>query len=162
MREVLSNICERLQQESGKGKFKWGKAEHRRRSEYLRRVLADKSFEGSLRYAVFHQTTDYDKATIQAIVRAIHEQSAEQPYGAIVYVDGLSRTKEREYKREIRKLGVRVHKVRGVARDENSAPTRLADAIASFVGDVLEGTSDELQTLFAEATHAGMLSEISL
>ncbi len=115
-----------------------------------------------MRYAVFHQTTDYDKATIQAIVRAIHEQSADHSYSAIVYVDGLSRTKEREYKREIRKLGVLVHKVRGVARDENNALTRLADAIAGFVRDVLEGAGDELQTLFAEAIRTGMLSEIAL
>ncbi|GAB4418797.1 MAG: hypothetical protein Kow00106_14910 [Anaerolineae bacterium] len=159
--DTLSSTCEQLEQESGKGKFKWGKAEYRRRNEYLRRVFAQKSFKGGLGYAVFHQTTDYDRATIQAIVKALQDQSAGQPYRAIVYVDGLSRTKEREYMREFRKRGVPVYKVRGIARDENSAPTRLADAIAGFVRDILEGAGDDLQTLFAEAIRAGMLSEIS-
>jgi len=158
--EALSSACEQFEQESGKGKFKWGKAEYRRRNEYLRRVFACKSFEGYLRYAVFHQTTDYDRVTVQAIGRALLDQSAGQPYRAIVHVDGLSRTKEREYTREFRKRGVRVHKVRGVAKDENNALTRLADAIAGFVRDVLEGAGDELQTMFTEARRAGMLSEI--
>ncbi len=158
--EVLSSTCEQFERESGKGKFKWGKAEYRRRNEYLRRVFAHKSFEGCLRYAVFQQTTDYDRATIQAIARVLRDQSAGQPYCAIVHVDGLSKTKEREYTRELRKLGVRVRKVRGVAKDENNALTRLADAIAGFVRDVLEGAGGELQTLFAEASRAGMLSEI--
>ena len=158
----LSSTCERLERESGKGKFKWGKAEYRRRNEYLRRVFAHKSFKGSLRYAVFYQTTDYDRATIQAIVAALQDQSASRFHRTTVYVDGLSKAKQREYMQEFRKLGVRVYKVRGVAKDENSAPTRLADAIAGFVRDVLESTGDELQTLFAEAIRAGMLSEIAV
>ncbi len=160
--DPLLSYCEQLEEDSGKGKFKWGKAEHRRRSEYLRRVFADSRFENSLRYVVSHETTDYDKTTIKAITETIHRHKFAQSYTASVYVDGLSKTKQREYSQELRKLGVRVRKVRGVTKDENNALTRLADAIAGFVRDALEGQSDELQSLYREAIRKGILIEVAL
>lgn len=161
-KDALLSHCERLEQDTEKGKFKWGKAEHSRRSEYLRKVFADRCFENSLRYAVFCETTDYDNATIRAIAATVRGYKRSQSYTTYVYVDGLSKTKRREYSQELRTLGVRVRKVRGIAKDENNALTRLADAIAGFVRDVLEGKSDDLQSLYLEALRKGVLIEIAL
>ncbi len=161
-KDALLSYCEKLEQDSEKGKFKWGKAEHRRRSEYLRRVFADKRFENTLRYAVSYETTDYDRITIKAIAETIHRHERSQSYSAFVYVDGLGKTKQREYSRGLRGLGIRVRKVRGIAKDENNALTRLADAIAGFVRDVLEGESDELRLLYLEALRRGMMIEVEL
>ncbi len=161
-KDALLSHCEQLEQDTEKGKFKWGKAEHSRRSEYLRRVFADSRFENSLRYAVCYKTTDYDNTTIRAIAETVHGYKTSQPYTTFVYVDGLSKTKQREYSQGLRTLGVRVRKVRGIAKDENNALTRLADAIAGFVRDVLEGKSDTLQFLYLEAIRKGVLIEIAL
>jgi len=159
---TLSSYCEQLEQDSGKGKFKWGKAEHRRRSDYLRRVLADSRFENSLRYAVSYGTTDYDGTTIRAIAETIQQYKRSQSYTATVYVDGLSKTKQREYSQGLRNLGIRVRKVRGVTKDENNALTRLADTVAGFVRDALESRSDELQSLYREAIRKQVLIEVTL
>ncbi len=159
-RDELLGACEQLEQDTKKGKFKWGKAEHSRRIEYLHRIFAEGRLKGSLRYSVFHQTTDYDMATIVAIAKAVHSGKPKTPYTTLIYVDGLSKTKRHEYSRELRKLGIPTRKVQGVAKDENNALTRLADAIAGFVRDVLDGAEGDLQDLYAEAKRKGALIEV--
>lgn len=72
-------------------------------------------------------------ATAQAIL-----QRAKQPYRATVIVDGLGETGVDRFARGLRSLHVAVHKVRSI-KDESSALIRLADALAGFVRDYLEG-----------------------
>ena len=159
-RDDLLNLCEQLEQESGKGKFKWGKAEYKYRLEYLRRVFANNHFKENLRYSIFSRTTDYDSATINGIAKAILWRKPAQKYTTMIYVDGLSKLKRNEYGSRLRKLGIPTHKVQGVKKDENNALTRLADAVAGFVRDVLDGEDGETQKLFKAAKRNNMLVEV--
>lgn len=159
-RDELFTVCEQLEQVSKKGKFKWGKAQHSRRVDYLRRIFADPRFKGNLRYSVFQKPTNYDVATIMAIAKAVQWKKPAEGYTALVWVDGLSKTKRHEYGSELRKLGVPTRKVQGVAKDENNSLTRLADTIAGFVRDVLDGDWGEIRQLFDEARRREILIEV--
>jgi hypothetical protein len=159
-REKLLDLCEQLERVSGKQKDKWGKAKHDRRMRYLRHIFADDRFREVLRYSVFRQTPDYDTATIDAIAAAVRWSKPGRNYTSLIYVDALSKTKRQEYGVRLRRLGLRVRQIRGIARDESNALTRLADAVAGFVRDALEGKSEEITSLFRRAKREGVLIEI--
>ena len=140
-RDTLLRLCEQLEKVSGKQKDKWGAAKHERRMRYLGHVFADDRFKGILRYTVFRQTRNYDAATGSAIARAVRDTRPIGNYKTLIYVDGLSKTKRHEYAVNLRHLGLSVRQVRGIARDESNSLIRLADALAGFVRDALEGES---------------------
>jgi hypothetical protein len=158
--DTLVAVCEQSEQRSGKGKFKWGKAEHTRRIAYLRHIFVDPRFAGNLRYALFREPVDQHSATIESIARAILWNKPTDRYTTIVYVDGLSKKKRHWYGSTLRKLGMPTNKVQGVAKDENSPLTRLADAIAGFVKDAEEERKGEIHNLFKEVTQARILKEV--
>lgn len=76
------------------------------------------------------------------------------------FVSVLSKTKRQKYGSESRKLGVPTRKVQGVNKDENNALIRLADAIAGFIRDVMEGDRGEICQLHKEASKNGWLIEV--
>lgn len=159
-KDKLLQLCERIEKESGKGKFKWGKAQHKLRLKYLQRIFTNKLFKGILRYSTFHDTKDYDSATIKGIAKAVQYKEPKYKYTTLIYVDGLSKVKRHEYGSRLRRLGISTDKVQGVTKDENNSLTRLADAIAGFVRDVLDREDADAQKLFREATRAGVLIKV--
>lgn len=158
-RDELLTLCEEIEVESGKGKFKWGKAEHNRRMDYLKRIFSTKTFKEKLRFAVYKEQVNYDMATIMGIAKAVHFKESKE-YTTLVYVDGLSKNKRQEYGSELRKLGVPTRKVQGVTKDGNNSLTRLADAIAGFVRDVLDKEGEDMENLFKEAIKEKSLIEV--
>lgn len=158
-RDELLDLCEKIEEESSKHKDKWGRAKYIRRINYISRVFSNKLFKGKLRYSIYHEQPSYDLATIIGIAKAVHFKEPEE-YTTLVYVDGLSKNKRQEYGSELRKLGVPTRKVQGVTKDENNALIRLADAVAGFVRDVIDGEKGEIQELFKNATQNGFLIEI--
>lgn len=159
-RDSVSQICEQLEQISGKQKDKWGAAKHDRRMRYLRFIFADDRLKNCLRYAVSRGVSDFDTATIAATAEAIKWQSLTEKFTTVIYVDGLTKTKRQEYGARLRRQGIPVRKIMGVARDETSPLTRLADAIAGFVRDALDDRSEEIKHLFQKARKDGMLIEV--
>lgn len=157
-KNLLLELCEKIEIDSGKGKFKWGKAEHVRRLTYLRRIFQDKLFKQSLRYSVFKNTKDYDNATIKGIANAVLFSKLKN-YTASIYIDGLRKTKRQKYGSQLRKLGIYTKKVQGIANDENNSLTRLADSIAGFIRDVLDG-DNEMEELFNKAIQEGWIVEV--
>lgn len=158
-RDELLTLCEKIEEESSKHKDKWGRAKYARRIDYIGRVLSNKLFKGKLRYSIYHEQPSYDLATITGIAKAVHFKEPDE-YTTIVYIDGLSKNKRQEYGSELRKLGIPTRKVQGVNKDENNALIRLADAVAGFVRDVIDGEKGEIQKLFNEAIKNGCLVEI--
>ena len=158
-RDELLTLCEEIEEKSGKQKDKWGKAKHKRRLDYIKQIFSNKIFKEKLRYSVYHEQPTYDLATITAIAKAVHFKEPDE-YTTLIYVDGLSKNKRQEYGSELRKLGVSTRKVQGVNKDENNALIRLADAVAGFVRDVLDGEKGEIQDLFKKAVKNGSLVEI--
>lgn len=159
-RDELLKVCEQLEQVSSKYKDKWGEAGHEQRMRYLKHIFADDRFKGCLRYELFRQTVDYDSATVRGIVSAVRWEKQTGRYTTIIYIDGLRKTKRHEYGAKLRYFGLPVRKVQGVARDESNALIRLADAIAGFVLDSVDGTSEEIKKLFQKAKREGMLIEV--
>lgn len=63
-RDELLTLCEEIEQKSGKGKFKWGKAERKLRLEFIKQIFFNKNFRGKLRYSIYRDQTSYDLATL--------------------------------------------------------------------------------------------------
>ena len=159
-RDELERLCEQYETISKKGKFKWGKANRIARLRYLKLIFADDRFKDALRYVVFGDVKkQFDETTVRAIARAVLWSSPKFPYAALVYVDGLSREKRHSYSAKLRNLGVSVYQVRGVARDESSPLTRLADALAGFVRDAETGDA-EAQAMLKRAKQDQEIIEV--
>jgi hypothetical protein len=66
-------------------------------------------------------------------------QRTEGSFSATVLVDGLSnQTEVRHFTHILRSLRITIRKVRGM-KDESNSLIRLADALAGFVRDFIEG-----------------------
>jgi len=156
-RDAVIAELEHIEQASKKGLVKWHKASFDRKLVYLNAILSNPSFKGRIFFSHYSQTTSYVELTVYSTAKAILER-AKDDYKATVVVDGLRRNEVAHFARELRKLHIRVKKVRGV-RDESNALIRLADAIAGFVRDALEG---ELyaQKPYQEAKDKGILKEV--
>ncbi len=155
----LLKWCEDREQDTGKGKLKWGTAKEDLRLKYLHVIFSDRRFHQALRYVINRKPVHPDVATIESIARAI-EWQAPPDYEALIYVDALAKTKCREYTMKLRQRGIKQKKVRGVRKDENNALVRLADAVAGFVRDIEEGRVGRAKILFEKAKQAGFLIEV--
>lgn len=151
----LSQKRERLQ-----SRVLWGAAKHDRRMRYISHIFADDRFKGLLRYEVFKNTKDYDTSTITAIVSSVKWHMPSAKFTTMVYIDGLSKTKRFEYGARLRHLGLSVRRIKSIRRDETNSLTRLADSIAGFVRDAIDGKSEEIKELFTRAKQKGMLVEV--
>lgn len=159
-RDDLLKLCEQIENISGKHKDKWGAAKHERRMRYLRHILADDRFNGKLRYSLFRNTREYDTSTVDAIAKAVLWHNLSESYTSLIYVDGLSKTKRHQYAVALRRYGVPIRKIMGVARDESNALTRLADCLAGFVGDAIKGHSKEIKDLYEKAKRQAVIVEV--
>jgi len=160
-KDDLLDFCELCEMESRKKGTKWRKAGYMERLDYLQRIFSDSRLKGNIRYSVFRETKDYDLSTVLAIVKAINWQEAMQGYTAAIYVDGLTKSKRCEYSQRLHKYGIYTHKVQGVMRDENNSLVRLADSVAGFVRDVLDGDRGEAKRLFDQVIKSEVLVEVS-
>ena len=82
------------------------------------------------------------------------------PVKWVLDMNGLSKTKRRQYAVGLRRFGVPIRKVMGVAKDESNALTRLADSIAGFVGDALQGRFKEIKQMYERAKREKILIEV--
>jgi hypothetical protein len=151
-------VCEAIEQATGKGRVKWIKTRYDRRLAYIRRILQEPIFQSRLNFAIYQDTRDYLPLTVQTIARAILAH-AQEPYKATVLIDGLPHSQQREVGRRLRHLGVRTRKVRGVRKDESDALIRLADALCGFVRAAIEG-QEAMKKLFEWGEKKGYLREL--
>jgi len=157
-RNQLRQACEDIERISRKGRRKWIKTKHSRRLAYIQGVLERPIFEGSLNFAVYRNAQDYSSLTAQTIARALIARG-ERDYKATIFVDGLPRSLERAIGLQLRRLGIRAKKVRGL-KDENDALIRLADAVCGLVRGATEGQS-AMQALFERGIRTGVLRDLS-
>lgn len=158
-RDQFMQICEKIEQETGTGRTKWRKTAYKRRVAYMQKIVAQSIFQGSLNFVVHHNTRDYAMATVETIALAL-KSTGEVDYKATIVIDGLSRTQQRRVGRQLRRLGVRTKKIRGVKKDENNALIRLADAVCGFVRAALEGQS-AMQAIFEKGRQKGTFKNLS-
>jgi Protein of unknown function (DUF3800) len=156
--ERVRQALERLERLSGKGLRKWMKATPRQRLAYLTPVLQLPALHGRLFAAHFTQTTTYLPCVLTTITRAVTAGAAGQPSRATILIDGLQKTVRQEFATALRAQlhpQIRVEKVRGLD-DESDALMRLADALAGFVRQALEGRP-VMAALFAESHRQGVI-----
>jgi hypothetical protein len=159
-RDELEKRLEEIERNSGKGKLKWSRAAPEVRLSYMRLICSEFKGKGVLRFSIYQNTRDYDLATMVAISKALHFDGLEKRYKTFLYVDVLTKSKRKWYGSELRKLGISTGKVQGVAKEISNSAIRLADSIAGWVRDAVEGEQGELSMLFEKASKNKTLIEI--
>jgi hypothetical protein len=163
-RDTLRRELSQIEESSGKYAKKWTRATQKERENYMRSVLASPLFTGTLFYSMYPDTRAYVDLTILSVAKAIRECTVKEdmvlnPYMTTVFVDGLrSRLEEHRFGRGLRQLGISARKVRGLD-DQSDQFIRLADALAAFVRDSLDG-HERLRPLYGRALVDGKLTKV--
>ena len=131
-KEKLGVLMENLENDTGKGKAKWNKAIHSKRMDFIMKLISNKNIRGNLYYSLYSEI-GYDSFTILSIAKVINKIKVKTEQKVNVYVDGLTKNKAVKYTGELRKLGVKNSRVKGVRKDENNVFIRIADSLAGFV-----------------------------
>ncbi len=155
--ECINDALIEIEQRSKKGLDKWRKARFKRRLAYIKAVIANPLFNGAIFFSHYTESQAYFELTVETTARAI-QRKAEETQPATVVVDGLSGQSIDRFKKSLRKLQVNARKVRGV-RDESEPIIRLADAIAGFVRDFIEG-QEYAGEWYEKAISSGVIREI--
>lgn len=158
IRDELADRLAEIEQRTAKGLRKWKKSERARRLDYMRVVLRELASMFSLFYGIHHNTRDYTAATVETVAAVIVLAAAGEDR-ATVLIDALSTEGRKEIGVMLRRRLVRAD-VRGVRRDESNPLIRLADAIAGFTRDALEGGVEESR-LWKRALKAGQLRDVA-
>lgn len=162
-RDELLQYLERVEIQSGKEKFKWGKADPDKRLRYLETIFSQKKYPLKIYYSLYKQTKEYKTSTIITIVKAIQAIKGYKQHKFIISVDGLGKKDQRFYGSQIHRLGIPSRTVRGVRRDESNALIRLADSVCGFIRDVIEGKEKDkkkLSSLYKKAIKDDVLFEV--
>lgn len=109
-----------------------------RRLHFVDVVISSPRLAGSIFFSEYTKTTAYRDHTIASIRRALDMAAPDRDYEADIVVDGLPRSEVRLFGKELRAVGIPVHRVRG-ARDESDALTRLAHRVATFIRHARQG-----------------------
>ncbi len=157
-RDKYQQVCEAIEQGTGKRQAKWIKTSYERRLNYVQRVLETPLLVGKLNYAVYRDIKAYQGPVVQAIARAL-EGASEGEYQVTVLIDGLPRKLERAVSKQLRKEGVRVKKVRGI-KDESDSLIRLADALCGLVRAATEG-QPAMVSLLNQGMARGVLRDLT-
>jgi Xaa-Pro aminopeptidase len=158
-REQLIAALETIETRSGKGRVKWMKVRHRQRLAYITDVLSAPQFAGTLFFSMYTGTRAYMATTVLTTAKAILRAERSQT-PAVVYVDGLPKSRLRWFGVELRRMSIRTDKIVGVRKEESDALIRLADACCGFVRAALSGERPEMTALFEKAKTSGHLVEV--
>jgi hypothetical protein len=156
-RDTARRALQDIERASGKRARKWTRSRVRERVAYPEQCLNRASLLGPVYYSHYRNTRTYVDLLILSTAKALHARVMERPT-ATVFVDGLVYAERRRFAAGLRKLNVVVHKVQG-RRDESDEFIRLADAIAGFVRDALEG-DPHMGILFARARRQRLIEEV--
>jgi len=113
---------------------------------------------GRTRWAAFSGRKDYQELTIIATAKAIISTAPAINYEASVYVDALGGKERVAMAAGLRQRRIKIKKVRGVT-DESNAIIRLADAVAGFVRDYLEGGKN-MEMVYKKALEKGLIKKL--
>jgi len=155
-RDTLRARLNAIEKRSGKGIKKWTKATRKQRMTYMQEIVNDRCFVHHISFSHYTQSRSYVDMTILSTAKAILAVSHEA-YEATVYVDGMHRTEQRAFAAGLRKLHVQVRQVRGLT-DQADEFIRLADAVAGFLRDSMEG-DEEIRILHDRASRNGIINK---
>ncbi|OGY30893.1 MAG: hypothetical protein A3C02_03375 [Candidatus Andersenbacteria bacterium RIFCSPHIGHO2_02_FULL_45_11] len=156
-RDELRKLLRKIELASGKKNRKWSKERRVRRKAYIEAIINSKGFKGLIYYSHYTDSRLYIDLTVLSTAKAILNHTA-QPYQASVYVDGLNTGERKYFTAGLRSLHVKTTLARGL-KDEADEFIRLADAIAGFVRDGIEGDTI-MAPLFKQAIKTGVIREV--
>lgn len=136
---------------------KWTKTTKKQRAAYIEAITVNKDFISTIYFSHYENTLSYVDLTILTTAKAILDK-AKHPYEAHVYIDGLRKSEQHQFTAGLRKLHVRLKMARGL-NDQADEFIRLADAIAGFVRDSLEG-QEVMKELYKTLQKKGILTKI--
>ena len=122
-----------------------------------KQYFAQPLLRGLVFFSRYAESRAYFDLTVETVAKALHHKG-QASQSVTVVVDGLRGRDINRFKTSLRHRQVNVRKVRGV-RDESEPIIRLADAIAGFVRDYLEGQSYALK-LYEKAIKEGLLCDL--
>lgn len=163
-RDEVLEYLEKVEIQSGKEKFKWGKADPNKRFNYIETILNQRKYSLKTYYSFYKNTKEYKTLTIITIFKAVQSIKNFKNHKFIISVDALGEKDRRYYGSELHKMGIPSRQVKGVRRDESNALIRLADSVCGFIRDVIEEepkTKDEkLAKLYKKAMKEDILIEV--
>jgi hypothetical protein len=154
-RDELQRKLEEIEHRTKKGRVKWHRTGLSRRLDYIRSILDLPELAGALYFAQYANSKAYLDLTVDAIAGVIERQPAYDRLSVIV--DGLQPGEIAKFKLRLNERRVHARKIVGV-RDESDPLIRLADAVAGFVRDALEGKPD-IRSVYDYALRAGKIVE---
>lgn len=156
-RDKLRTLLRKIETKSKKKNRKWTRERKVRREAYMKQIIASKELVGLIYFSYYKGAKVFIDLTIFATAKAILDQASDS-YQATVYVDGLNKTDREKFTRGLRKLHVKTTRAKGL-KDEADEFIRLADAIAGFVRDGIEGDKI-MKPLYKQALKKGIIREI--
>lgn len=156
-KDQLENKLLAIENSSGKHARKWQKTRKQERINYIQAVLALDELKQKLFYKDY---ADAGRQYLYLIVYALAELviSLFKNKKVSVTIDALTKKQRNTVAVELRHFGITTDTING-KRDESSAFLRLADAVAGFARDGVEGHSDYVK-IFNGAIRKGMIKKI--
>lgn len=158
-KDDLDDLITGFEVKTGKNNVKWNKSKHSRRMDFISSLFLSKKVKGGLFYSLY-QGFEYDYFMILSIAKVIAKIEKKKDQKLTIYVDGLTKTKVKTYSRELRKLGIKNCKVKGVKKDENNVFIRVVDSVAGFIRLALYRKDPECKKIFVSATKLKVLVEL--
>lgn len=136
-KEQLESKLLVIEKRSGKKLSKWGSTNLKYKLAYLKEVFSLKILQGDIFYGIFQDTHEYVALTTYTIAQAISIKTQTQ-YQTTIIIDGLNKKERERVIQGLKSLHIRYRKVRGL-KEQASSILRLADAMAGFLRDYIEG-----------------------
>jgi len=136
-KEQLEDKLLQIEKRSGKKSARWGSTRIESKRKYLSEIFSLKILQGDIFYGVFKDTHEYVALTTYTIAQAISLKTQKQ-YQTTIIIDGLNKKERERVMRGLKTLQIRYRKIRGL-KEQASPILRLADAIAGFLRDYIEG-----------------------
>jgi hypothetical protein len=137
-----------IESKSKVGARKWHKSRDNVKLSYLRLVTQEDLKETITFYGRYQKPLPFFLPMLETLSKAINE-SAEKPYKAVIYVDGIDKKKASELTNALHLKGINCDRVRSV-RDEAEPMIRLADRWAGCIRDADENSESEAVVKKAE------------
>lgn len=162
-RDEVLEYLEKVERQSGKGKFKWGRVEPKKRFNYIKTILNQRKYPLKIYFSFYGNTKEYKTLTILTIFKALQSIKDFKNQKFIISVDALGEKDRRFYGSELHKLGIPSRQVKGVQREESNSLIRLADSVCGFIRDIIEekpNKDEKLTLVYKKAIKEDILIEV--
>lgn len=157
IRDDLEMVLEGIEEKTKKKKLKWGNTIVNVKKDFLQEIAKTDGLKQTLFYSVYRNTKRYAYLTSETVAKAVKATTKEECFVLIV-VDGMNKKEIEKMRADMKTLGIRYRHIRGM-KDEQNVFLRLADSLAGFIRDYLEGKK-YAQVFFDDFVKRGFLQEI--